>query len=75
MRNAYQLIDDQHNTILEFVTSFEKAVAAQSDRTAIQALVARTRDFTQIHFVIEESLMQIVRYPRFAAHRAARTRR
>ncbi len=70
MRKAFQLIDDQHDTILEFVTSFEKAVEAQSDRKSIQSLIERMREFAQFHFVIEESLMQIVKYSRFAAHRA-----
>ena len=70
MRKAFQLIDDQHDTILEFVTSFEQAVQAQADRKSVRKLIERTREFAQFHFVIEESLMQIVKYPRFAAHRA-----
>lgn len=69
MRKAYELIEDQHKTILDFVASFEKAVQGKEELKSVLALIAQTREFAQFHFTVEESLMQIVKYPEFSAHR------
>ena len=63
-------IDDQHKTLIEFITDYEQAVEGKAHWNTVQPLVARTREFVKFHFAVEESLMQIVRYPGFAAHRA-----
>ena len=65
-----QEIDNQHETLLEFVTEFEKAVEGRAHLNTVQPLIARAREFVKFHFALEESLMQIVDYPQFAAHRA-----
>ena len=36
----------------------------------VQPLVVRAREFVKFHFAVEESLMQIVGYPRLVPHRA-----
>jgi len=69
VRKAYELIEDQHDTIMEFVSSFEKAVEGKEYPKAVLALIAQTREFAQFHFTIEESLMQIVKYADLGAHR------
>ena len=63
-------IDNQHKTLLEFIADFEQAVEGKAHWNTVQPLIARTREFVRFHFSVEESLMQIVRYPGFAAHRA-----
>lgn len=63
-------IDEQHKTLLGFITEFEKAVEAQMHWNTVHPLIARTREFLRFHFAVEESLMQIVRYSEFDAHRA-----
>jgi hemerythrin len=65
-----QEIDDQHKTLLEFLAEFEKAVEGRAHWNTVQPLIARAREFVKFHFAVEESLMQIVGYPRFVAHRA-----
>jgi len=65
-----QEIDNQHKTLLAFITEFEKAVEGRAHWNSVQPLIARAREFVRFHFAVEESLMQIVDYPRFVAHRA-----
>jgi hemerythrin len=65
-----QEIDDQHETLLDFITEFEKAAEGRAHWDTVQPLIARAREFVKFHFAVEESLMQIVGYPRFAGHRA-----
>jgi hemerythrin len=65
-----QEIDNQHETLLELITEFEKAVEGRAHWNTVQPLVAKAREFVKFHFAVEESLMQIVAYPQFVAHRA-----
>jgi hemerythrin len=73
-RDEYALgipeIDDQHESLLEYITEFEKAVEGKAHWNTVQPLIARARECARFHFAVEESLMQIVGYPRFVAHRA-----
>jgi hemerythrin len=63
-------IDRQHKTLLQFIGEFEQAFAGNGHWNTLQPLLARTREFVKFHFAVEESLMQIVGYPGFAAHKA-----
>lgn len=65
-----QEIDRQHQTLIEFVTEFEDAVAGKVHWNTVQPLIVRAREFVRFHFAVEESLMQIVNYPQLIAHRA-----
>lgn len=63
-------IDDQHEGLVAFITELEKAVEGREHWNTVQPLIARARELVKFHFAVEESLMQMVDYPRFAAHRA-----
>jgi hemerythrin len=63
-------IDNQHKTLLEFVTEFEKVVEGRAHWNSVPPLITRAREFAKFHFAVEESLMQILDYPQFVAHRA-----
>ena len=63
-------IDSQHRTLIEFITEFEDALAGKVHWNTVQPLVVRAREFVKFHFAVEESLMQIVGYPRLVPHRA-----
>lgn len=63
-------LDDQHKTLIEFLTDFELAFEGNAHWNTVQPLIVRTRAFVKFHFAVEESLMQIVGYPASAAHRA-----
>ena len=65
-----QEIDEHHRTILSFITEFETAAAAKMHWNTVQPLLVRAREFARFHFSVEESLMQILKYPQYADHRA-----
>jgi len=63
-------LDNQHKTLIEILTDFELAFAGRAHWNTVHPLVVRARAFVRFHFAVEESLMQIVNYPSFIAHRA-----
>jgi len=63
-------IDGQHQTIIQLVTEFEAAVNAKVHWNDLHPLVTRTKEYAKFHFAVEESLMQIFKYPRYSAHRS-----
>ena len=63
-------IDNQHRTIVEFITQFENMAESGASGNDLHRLMLRTREFMEFHFCAEESLMQILPYPGSAAHRA-----
>lgn len=65
-----QEIDQQHKTLLGFITEFEAAVEGRAHWNTVQPLIARAREFVKFHFAVEESIMQIVNYPMLIPHRA-----
>lgn len=63
-------IDNQHKTLLGFITDFEDAVGGRAHWNTVQPLIVRAREFVKFHFAVEESLMQIVNYPMLIPHRS-----
>ena len=63
-------LDNQHKTLIEYLTDFELAFEGQSHWNTVHPLIVRARGFVRFHFAVEESLMQIVNFPGFFAHRA-----
>jgi hemerythrin-like metal-binding protein len=63
-------IDQQHRNIVGLVTEFEAAINANASWDRLYPLIARARDYAKFHFAVEESLMQILGYPRISAHRS-----
>lgn len=63
-------IDLQHQTLLQFITDFERAVAGEMHWNIVQPLIIRAREFVTFHFSVEESLMEISHYPGLTGHRA-----
>lgn len=63
-------LDNQHKTLIEFLTDFELAFEGKAHWNTVHPLVVRARAFVRFHFAVEESLMQIVNYPGLIAHRA-----
>ncbi|MBI4289866.1 MAG: hemerythrin domain-containing protein [Betaproteobacteria bacterium] len=63
-------IDDQHETILESITRFERNSEEGTASEAMRPLLLRTRELVVLHFKVEESLMQLLAYSDLRAHRA-----
>lgn len=62
--------DSDHKVLLELINRLDEALrnsgGPETVRRAIDTLVA----YAEVHFRIEEHLMQTLRYPRYASHRA-----
>lgn len=59
-------IDAQHKTLFGYIANLEKSVDNPDDRqrwSAIHYAIVQLRDYTRIHFSIEECLMEILGYP------------
>lgn len=65
-----QEIDEQHKTLVDYITSIEQTVIGQERWLAVHSALDRAADFAQIHFAVEESLMRIHAYPRLEEHAA-----
>ena len=63
-------IDNQHKTLLGFISEFEREVAGDAHWNTLYPLLVRAREFVKFHFAVEESLMQIVDYPGLVGHKA-----
>ena len=62
-------IDSQHRAIIQMVTEVEAAVGAGMGWNSLSHLVTRAKEYSKFHFSVEESLMQVFKYPRLCAHR------
>lgn len=64
-------IDAQHKTLFGYIADLENSVENPDDRqrwSAIHYAIVQLRDYTRIHFSIEECLMEILSYPGRANH-------
>jgi hemerythrin len=62
-------IDAQHRTLVDLVNELNSAIEERHGNAAVGEILARLEEYTRIHFAVEESLMRVLSYPRFAAHR------
>ena len=63
-------IDQQHQEIVDIITLNEKISEDKSRWDELHPLILHTREFMEFHFSVEESLMRLLPYPDFDAHRA-----
>lgn len=59
-------IDAQHKTLFGYIADLEKSVDNPDERqrwTAIHYAIVQLRDYSRIHFSVEECVMEILGYP------------
>jgi hemerythrin len=67
-------IDHQHKQIVEIITQYERISEGEAGWHELHPLILRTRGFMEFHFSVEESLMRLLPYPDYDAHRAEHQR-
>ncbi|MBI4292833.1 MAG: hemerythrin family protein [Betaproteobacteria bacterium] len=67
-------IDKQHRVLIDCISDLEQAVGTQQRWSAVHSTIGRLTQYTQVHFAVEESLMQIHGYPDLAPHAAEHQR-
>lgn len=64
-------IDDQHKDLFNCIADLENSISNPDEKqrwSSIHYSIVKLRDYTRIHFSIEECVMEILDYPGRAAH-------
>jgi len=61
-------IDEQHKTLFELIDRIHTAVLDRKGTAACAEVLDELVDYTRIHFGLEQSLMNIGKYPEYEAH-------
>ena len=62
-------IDRQHRELMTALQDFQKAVQEGSGLRIVNGTVERMVRYTEDHFMLEESYMNHIKYPRLPSHR------
>ena len=65
---SQQEMDAEHRMQVELATALRDAVASGADRAQVDELLDRLVDYTDIHFMSEQSLMRLYSYPDYDGH-------
>ena len=63
-------IDAQHQKLFALGRELYAAMSAGQGRAVLARILDRLVQYTNVHFAHEERLMQLYKYPDFAAHKA-----
>lgn len=64
-----QEVDEQHRVLVELLNQLHKAIRAHHGKAAAREILDRLAEYTRTHFLLEESLMRMTRYPGFDIHK------
>jgi len=64
-------IDAHHRTLLDFIDQLEQAIHHDEPWLTLHDLLDKLHRWAEVHFAVEESLMQILGYPELDAHRSS----
>jgi hemerythrin len=63
-------IDDQHKVLVDLINEMHDAIHQRHGSEVVRDVLTKLAEYTKIHFVVEESLMRILGYPDYEAHKA-----
>lgn len=66
---SIQEIDDQHKVIVDLINEVNDAVSGDNNPETVGKVIERLVDYTKVHFLIEEALMRMFRYPDYEQHK------
>ncbi|MCX7289508.1 bacteriohemerythrin [Janthinobacterium sp.] len=64
-----QEIDEQHKVLIDLLNELHEAIRQHHGSEASVTILGRLADYTRTHFTVEESLMRILGYPEYDAHK------
>lgn len=64
-------IDEQHKVLVGIVNEMHDAIHEHKGAQVTGDILQRLREYTVIHFAVEESLMRIFDYPDYEHHKAS----
>ena len=62
-------IDAQHKVLVGLINEMHEAIEQRHGSEVVESILTRLAEYTRIHFAVEESLMRLLGYPDFEAHR------
>ena len=62
-------IDNQHKVLVDLVNEMNEAIQHRRGNEVVREILSRLADYTRIHFAVEESLMRILGYAGYEAHK------
>lgn len=63
-----RLIDQEHETLIDYVNLLEQAVSNNASKDIIGQVVQGLVEYTKTHFFVEEELMKAYGYPDIESH-------
>lgn len=61
-------IDRQHRGLVDCITLVEESVKSGDRWSAVHFATLQLRDYTHVHFAVEETVMKLIKYPQTEAH-------
>lgn len=69
-----EVIDKQHKQIFEYLLAIENSVAKRDPWHIQRFFLAQLSDYMKFHLAVEDTLLQIIRYPDYIEHCASHAR-
>ncbi len=63
-------IDEQHQQLVDILNEFYAATQQHEGPEVGAAILERLGEYTRVHFTVEESVMRLLDYPDYDAHKA-----
>jgi hemerythrin-like metal-binding protein len=61
-------IDEQHHALFDYVENLDAAIASGDRWVVVYQTLVEIEHWAKVHFMVEESLMRICRYPHLEGH-------
>jgi hemerythrin len=62
-------LDAQHKVLVGLINEMHAAIEERRGRDVVESILTRLAEYTRIHFAVEESLMQLLGFPDYDAHK------
>lgn len=61
-------LDAQHQSLIEIINELHEAIHNRKGSAISREVLTKLKEYTRVHFAVEESLMRIFKYPRYKEH-------
>lgn len=62
-------LDDHHRVLVDLINELDRAIKEKNGSVVCVAILNDLYDYTRVTFAVEESLMRLMGYPDYAAHK------
>ncbi len=69
MSVGIQEIDEQHKVLVAIITQLHHAIKEKHSSQVVVDILSRLTEYTKTHFMVEESILRIMKYPDYNDHK------